>query len=70
MTKTKAKAKPKTKAVQVVTETPKEKKYHSIGLTGDHETIRKFRGILKIQNKKLGDVILEILEDYNSKVKF
>ena len=46
-----------------------EKKYHSIGLTGNHEQINMFRGIIKMKGERLGVVLIEVLTEYNKKHK-
>lgn len=53
-----------------VTEAKTEKlktDYYGIGISGTHSEITKFKGLCKMQNKKVGNEIIEMLKIWNIK---
>ena len=46
-------------------EEKKVNEYANIGITGTHEEISKFKGAVKLQNKKIGKILVGLCKAYN-----
>lgn len=47
-----------------------KKKYFGIGLVGSHEELDKFRGLIKMRKKVIGNEIISMIKEWNEKNKF